>query len=76
MDMDIQHIPETVIAACVLHYVCLIDGEDTEKFLEPTEEVEVNNFQNVLRREQLIQQLHLERSYCYVCRTRQGWLNF
>lgn len=61
--MDIQHIPETVIAACVLHKVCLIDGEGTEEFLEPREEVEVNNFQNVLRREQLTQQLHLERSY-------------
>lgn len=49
MDMVIRHIPETVIAACVLHNLCLIDGEDAEEFLEQGEEDEVNNFQNFFR---------------------------
>ena len=72
MDMEIQHIPESVIAACVLHVhnLCLIDGDDMEEFLDQAEEVEVNNFQNILqddgraevKREQSIQQLFAERS--------------
>ena len=65
-----RHIPETVIAACVLHNLCLIDGEDAEEFLEQGEEDEVNNFQNFFRddgraevkREQLIQHLYAERA--------------
>ncbi|KAL9950713.1 hypothetical protein ACROYT_G043259 [Oculina patagonica] len=70
MDMDIRHIPETVIAACVLHNLCLLDGDDAEEFLDQ-EEDEINNFQNILRddgraeakRDQLIQQLYAERSH-------------
>ena len=55
----------------VFYTICLLDGKDVDEFLDQGEEVEVNNFQNILRddggaevkREQLIQQLFAERSH-------------
>ena len=55
----------------VFYTICLIDDDDVDEYLDQAEEVEVNNFQNILRdegraevkREQLIQHLFAERSH-------------
>ena len=39
-------IPNIVIAACVLHNICLMIDDDFEDFIEVNNEQEVNNFDN------------------------------
>ena len=48
MDLDlVEDIPLIVITACVLHNFCLLNEEDVDEFLDPHQEGEVNNFENI-----------------------------
>ena len=45
MDMNVEHVPEAVIAACVLHNLRLIQGDELDYYLGPAVEEDVNHFQ-------------------------------
>ena len=48
MDLDLlEDIPLIVITACVLHNFCLLNEEDVDELLDPHQEDEVNNFENI-----------------------------
>ena len=50
MDLDlVEDVPLLVITACVFHNFCLFN-EDVADFLDPCEEDEVNNFENIFWR--------------------------
>ena len=43
MDMNVEPVPEAVIAACVLHNLCLIQGDELDDYLGPAVEEDVNH---------------------------------
>ena len=44
----IENIPKVIIAACVLHNICLDSGDEFEDFMGDHVEEEINGFINVL----------------------------
>lgn len=50
LDMNrIDLIPQVVIAACVLHNICIMEDDSVEEFLEDDPEQDVNGYIEVLR---------------------------
>ena len=50
MDLDlVEDVPLLVKTACVLHNFCLLNEDDVVQFLDPHQEDEVNNFENICR---------------------------